>query len=171
MSIKYQIQDEGAFLRVTAAGTCDDLYRLKEYVLAINSAALSAGLTKVLVDEREMCYHLTTVDSFESGKFVAEMSHFGITAAVVYNLDGEADSRFWETVAVNRGATLRAFGDIDDAEKWLRQCPPRNPNGRGLRNQTRGSADSRKAGGLQTSHAKARTCLPHPRVRCAGATD
>jgi hypothetical protein len=123
MSIKYQIQNEDAFLRVTAAGTCDDLSWLKEYVLAINGAALSAGLTKVLVDEREMCYHLTTVDSFESGKLVAEMSHFGIRAAVVYNLDGEADSRFWETVAVNRGATLKAFDDIDDAEKWLRQCP------------------------------------------------
>lgn len=59
MSITDQIQDEGAFLRVAAAGTCDDLDRLKEHVLTINSAALSAGLARALVidDAEEWLRH------------------------------------------------------------------------------------------------------------------
>jgi len=50
MSIEYQIQVEGAILKVKAVGTCDNLDQLKAYVLAMHQAALSAGLTRVLVD-------------------------------------------------------------------------------------------------------------------------
>jgi hypothetical protein len=171
MSIKYWIRDESAFLRVTAAGICDDLDRLKEHVLAVNSAALSAGLTEVLVDERKMSYHLTTIDSFESGKFVARMSRFGITAAVVYNPDAESDSRFWETVAVNRGAMLRAFDDIDDAENWLRQRSSRRTlYGQGLRTKTVGAVNKREHSRLWTHHTLAQTRLQRS-VRYSGATD
>jgi hypothetical protein len=168
MSIKYRIQDEDAFLRVTAFGTCDDLFQLKEHILAISSAALSAGLTRVLVDEREMCYHLTTVDSFESGKFLAKMSRFGITAAVVYNLDGAKDTRFWETVAVNRGAALRAFEDVNDAEEWLRQCPSRRAAyRRHVGGRTPAPMDNGENGELYTCPARVPRHPLRPRARCA----
>ena len=120
MSIAYQIQDQGVFLKVKAVGTCDNLEQLKEYVLAIHHAAQSAGLTRALVDERELCYHLSTIDSFESGSFVAEMAPLGLKIAVTCNLEGKADTEFWETVAVNRGAEIKIFDDIESAEEWLR---------------------------------------------------
>jgi hypothetical protein len=121
MSIEYQIQDKNPVLKVKSAGTCDNLGQLKEYVLAMHRATLSAGVTKVLVDERELCYHLSTIDSYESGKFVAEMARFGIKIGVVCNSEGKADAKFWETVAVNRGAAVRVFDDVIAAEAWLRQ--------------------------------------------------
>ena len=120
MPIAYQIQDEGVFLRVKAVGTCDNLEQLKEYVLAIHQAATSAGLTRALVDERELRYRLSTIDSFESGSFVAEMAPLGAKIAVTCNLEGKADTRFWETVAVNRGAEVKIFDDIESAEEWIR---------------------------------------------------
>jgi hypothetical protein len=83
MSIEYQIRDEGVILRVKAVGTCDNLEQLKEYVLAIHQAALSAGLTRALVE-------------------------------------GKADTEFWATVAVNRGAEVEVFDDVEGAEEWLR---------------------------------------------------
>ena len=74
------------------------------------------------MDERELDFHLSTFDTFESGKFVAESVRSGPIPkiAVVYKLDGETDAKFWETVAVNRGAQVKIFEDIKDAEEWLR---------------------------------------------------
>jgi hypothetical protein len=120
MSIEYQIRDEGVILRVKAVGTCDNLEQLKEYVLAIHQAALSAGLTRALVDERELRYCLSTIDSFDSGSFVAEMAPFGSKIAVLCGLEGKADTEFWATVAVNRGAEVEVFDDVEGAEEWLR---------------------------------------------------
>ena len=94
MPIEYQIRDEGALLKVKAVGTCDTLDELKEYALAMHEAALLAGLTRVLVDERELCYHLTAVDSFKSGKFVAEMPPLGSKIAVACNSEGKAGAKF-----------------------------------------------------------------------------
>ncbi len=120
MPIEYQIQDEGAILKVKAVGRCDNLDQLKEYVLAMHQAALSAGLTRVLVDERELRYHLGTIDSFESGSFVAGMAPLGSKIAVTCNLEEKADTKFWETVAVNRCALVKIFDDIESAKEWLR---------------------------------------------------
>ena len=119
MSIEYQIQDKSPILKVKAVGTCDHLGQLKEYVLAMHEATLSAGLARVLVDERELRYHLSTTESFESGKLVAETAPSGLKMAVVCSPAGKADAKFWETVAVNRGAAVKIFDDVDDAERWL----------------------------------------------------
>jgi hypothetical protein len=119
MPIDHQIQDEGSILKVKAVGTCDNLGQLKEFMLAMHQAALSAGLTRVLVDERELRYHLSITDSFKSGKFVAETAPLGSKIAVVCSLEGKVGTKFWETVAVNRGLMVRVFDDVEDAEEWL----------------------------------------------------
>ena len=40
-------------------------------------------------------------------------------AAVVPNAKYVADAGFWETVAVNRGLSVRIFKDTDAARAWL----------------------------------------------------
>ena len=94
-------------------------------MLAMHKAALSAGRTSVMADERDLCYHLSTVDSFESGKMFAGLARRGLRVAVVCNPEGREETRFWETVAVNRGAPVKVFDDVDSAEEWLDQGPPR----------------------------------------------
>jgi hypothetical protein len=124
MSIEYQIQDGGAILRVKASGTCEGLGQVERHMLRMHHAALSAGLTRIMVDERDLCYHLSTVDSFESGKMLAGLARRGLRVAVVCNPEGKEETRFWETVAVNRGAPVKVFDDVDSAEKWLGEGPP-----------------------------------------------
>jgi hypothetical protein len=86
----------------------------------MHQAALSAGLRRVLADETELRYNLSTIESFESGRFVAEMVPLGSKIAVTCNLEGKADTRFWATVAANRGALVEVFDDVEGAEAWLR---------------------------------------------------
>jgi len=121
MSIEHQIQYESTIMKVKAVGTCDHLGQLKEYVLAMHKTAQSAGMARALVNERELRYHLSTTDSFESGKLVAEMARRGHKIAVVCNSEGKADVKFWETVVVNRGTLVKLFNDTESAEEWIRQ--------------------------------------------------
>jgi hypothetical protein len=172
MSIEFRIRDESAILNVKAAGTCDSLVQLKEYVLAMHRAAQSAGVTRVLVDERELCYHLSTVDSFESGKFVAEKARSGVRIAVACSSEAKASARFWETVAINRGAPLKVFDDIDDAEEWLRRYPPRRTtHQRCYGNRASEPLDSEKTRSSQTQGIGTVKYLLQPRVSCVGAID
>jgi len=119
MSINYVISDEGKYLKVVSAGACEDLNQLKEYVLAIHNATISSGQERVLVDETQLEYKLSTLNSFDSGRFVSSIGPKPKKLAVLCKLEGWNGTRFWETVAVNRGVPVKIFRDQDSAEKWI----------------------------------------------------
>ena len=85
----------------------------------MHEAATSAKLTKVLVDETRLEYSLSTTQSYESGSYVAETVPHTVKVAVVCRKEGWEEARFWETVAVNRGANVKLFLNLGDAEKWI----------------------------------------------------
>ena len=119
MSINFNIKDEDNLFRVVSAGSCEDLSQLKEYVITIHNAVMASTKTKILVDEAQLEYKLSTVDSFYSGRFVSSLNPKPIKIAVVCKSEGWDDAKFWETVAVNRGVMVQVFKDIDSAENWL----------------------------------------------------
>ena len=119
MSINYNIKDEDRFLRIISSGSCEDLSQLKEYVLAIHNAVMASKNTRVLVDETQLEYKLSTTDSFYSGRFVSNLNPKPKKIAVVCKLDGWDDAKFWETVAFNRGVMVQVFKDNDSAENWI----------------------------------------------------
>jgi len=119
MSIKYTIKHDNDILKVKSAGKCVDLSELKEYIKALHEATMSSGLTKVLVDETKLEYSLSTIQSYDSGSFVAQTVPSSVRIAVVCRQEGWEEAKFWETVAVNRGARVKTFIDLRDAEKWI----------------------------------------------------
>lgn len=119
MPIKYTMKQDNDILKVASEGVCDNFTELKEYLKALHDATMSAGLTKILVDETELEYSLSTTQSYESGSYVAETVPCTVKIAVVCRQEGWEEAKFWETVAVNRGAGVKIFLDLEDAEKWI----------------------------------------------------
>lgn len=119
MSIEYRIDAANDILKVKSRGICEDLAELKKYLLGIHDIVMSTGSTRVLVDESQLEYALSTFQTYESGCFVAENAPRTIKIAIVSRSEGWEDSKFWETVVVNRGLNVKIFKDLQSAEKWI----------------------------------------------------
>jgi hypothetical protein len=95
-------------------------------VRGIMEAVGSTGSTRVLLDIRELQYELTMSRIFERTQEVLkqreEFKHVSRKVAILYpSADPKIDenSRFFETVARNRGLPYRAFRDMESALEWL----------------------------------------------------
>ena len=120
MAISFRVIAEDGFLGIVSAGLCEDLCQLKAYVLAVHKAAMSSGQTRLLVDETDVAYRLGTVDDYHSGCFVSRLSPRPHKIAVLCRPEGWSNAKFWETVAVNRGVSVRVFREQSIAEAWIR---------------------------------------------------
>ena len=116
MKINFVIKDEDKYLRIISTGSCENLVQLKEYVLALQEAAVSSGQTRLLVDETHLEYTLSTLDTYNSGCFLAQLSPKPKKIAILCKTSGWNDAKFWETVTVNRGINVRVFDDPVSAE-------------------------------------------------------
>jgi hypothetical protein len=121
MPINYEMGIEDGILKVVSSGVCDDLDQLKEYALALHKASTTLEQARILVDETQLEYRLGMLDSYYSGEFIAEIAQKPYKLAVVCRQEGWDETKFWETVAVNRGVPVRVFADMDRAEEWVRE--------------------------------------------------
>ncbi len=121
MAIECDIQVKEGYLHVHAWGQGDSMEEVQQYGLKVVEAAAAAGIAQALCDEREVEYHVGELEMYECARLMAEVSPPGGKAAIVYDAAHLEIGQFWETVAVNRGLTVRAFTNIEDAENWLHE--------------------------------------------------
>lgn len=119
MSIQYALKSEGDLLFVKTSGFDENLQEVEGYGLAILEACKEGNYARVLCDETELEYRLGTLDTYQSAVFLASQAPRLIKAAIVCNEKFVKDAHFWETVAVNRGLTVRVFKDVETARDWL----------------------------------------------------
>jgi hypothetical protein len=119
MAIEYVLKAEGDLLTVKTSGFDENLKEVEEYGLAILEACTAGHYSRVLCDETELEYRLSTFDTFQSAEFLASQAPRIGKAAIVCNARFIGEARFWETVAVNRGLTVRVFKDVQSARNWL----------------------------------------------------
>jgi len=72
-----------------------------------------------LVDQRKLKLSLRTSQLFDVAEFTAGYSDLGYKIALVYNIEDYEYFRFWETVGLNRGLSVKIYTDISEAEAWL----------------------------------------------------
>lgn len=120
MAIEFNTRVEGGVLFVTTTGFDESLQQVQDYGMAIIAASQQAGVAHVLCNELGLEYRLSVTDTFRAAEFIAANAPKVSKVAIVANPKYITDVRFWETVAVNRGLTVRAFQDVGSAEKWLR---------------------------------------------------
>ena len=119
MAIHYTIKSDGDFLVVEASGFDESLEEVQCYGLAVLNACKQGHYSYVLCNEINLEYRLGTFDTYQAAEFMAAQLPWLGRAAIVCNEKSIDDAKFWETVAVNRGLTVRVFKDVDSARKWL----------------------------------------------------
>ena len=113
-------------LLVTVRGvmTPEETFRMASEVLA---EASRLGITRFLVDEREIRPDATTVEIYAMPHTLQDI---GLRAqhrvAIIYPPAdaGSKEMRFFETVARNQGLQVSLFPHIPEALEWLTQSPP-----------------------------------------------
>ena len=119
MAIEFTIQIKGDLLVATARGFDESLDQVKAYGLALIEATVESGCQRVLCNELDLEYRLTTFDTHAAAKFIAENVPNAARVAIVCKATSMNDAEFWETVAVNHGLTVRAFRSLEMAYQWI----------------------------------------------------
>ena len=120
MSIDYSFQVEDDILLVKTTGSDENLEEVQKYGLAIVKKSLENDITRVLVDETELEYKLSTIDTYALAEFLSiQLPRLG-KAALVCEEKFLKDAQFFETVVSNRGLQIRAFTSFGKARDWLR---------------------------------------------------
>jgi hypothetical protein len=110
-------EHRGGLLLVTAAG----VFQIDWFTALIADIAIrvrAVETTSVLVDVRGLTGSMTFVDRYRAG-YKAANSGIVVPVAVVGNEPLVDPSRLGEMVARNRGANVKVFTELADAERWL----------------------------------------------------
>jgi hypothetical protein len=117
IDIRFEVNPGHVLLHCT--GTYDLPSALEMYDAAYAMAA-QEQLPAALIDARALNGDPpTTMDRFNMGLHVASNRAPGIRLAVVGEPGMVDPARLGETVAVNRGAAMRVFTDLDAARAWI----------------------------------------------------
>jgi hypothetical protein len=112
-----EIETGNGFLDVQITGRVDMTQALDE-LAAIRRTADGKGFRKVLVDCTGLFGEIRVKERFEYASRVAETLR-GLRVAYVLNETLLDPKRFGETVAVNRGTSLKAWNNRAQALGWL----------------------------------------------------
>jgi hypothetical protein len=104
-----------------AQGFDEDLEDVMQYGVAIINMCKAGKFTRILCNELDLEYRLGVFDTYKSAQFMAENIPYVGHAAIVCSAKFMADAAFWETVAVNRGLSVRVFKDMETARRWLEE--------------------------------------------------
>lgn len=119
MAIEYNIQVQGLVLIVIAKGTDETFEQAATYSAAVIEAAISSRCKKILCDERQLDYHLSTFETFNLAEYAAQYAKHVVKIAIVCNSKHLNDGKFYETVSRNRGMIIRVTSDFEEAKLWL----------------------------------------------------
>jgi len=116
MNLTIESTDRGDYLLVHVDGEWTEA-SARRIVDAIRDLANEHGATRVLLDSRKLARPDRDFTRFVLGQYVAETLGPRIRVAAI----GEPANvtHYAETVAMNRGARLRAFTSEDAALEWL----------------------------------------------------
>jgi hypothetical protein len=92
-------------------------WNAKDAIEEVSEEASRRGLTKILLDLRDLSGPDTEMTRFYSGEHIAKMWRPPLKVAAVAK--AELINRFAENVAKNRGALFSVFSDEESALHWL----------------------------------------------------
>lgn len=112
------LEDAADYLIVRIEGewTADTM---REAIKDTAKAARQRGFRLILADCRRLHAPKTEFSRFEAGQDVARYLARDFKVAVLYPKD--FINQFAEDVAVNRGASMGVFSDLDEALSWLKE--------------------------------------------------
>jgi len=120
MSFEFKVDSRILDILVTGVWT---LETAKQAQSEASRIVRQQNLAGILVDLREADVRFSSSQLFELSSSHAEMfpalTRHALLVSVEQEKELQADLKFSENVAVNRGVTQRTFTDPDDARRWL----------------------------------------------------
>jgi hypothetical protein len=116
LSITVEVVD--GILHVDASGTFR-VQDAKEVLVEVIEASKARSASRILIDIRALVGHISTVERFEIGKWVAEIARGDVSIALLDSIDRVWPDRFLENVAVARGARVKTTTSLEEALGWL----------------------------------------------------
>ena len=121
MSSDFTIVPEDSYIRVVFPGedrvTSDNVL---ERWTAIGEACKKHNCRKILVEAQQIVRQLDTTDVLKAGGALPEMDLHGIRVAfAVPDYETDDTTKFFETVAHNRGIYISFFKSKEEALSWL----------------------------------------------------
>ena len=101
-----------------------NLSLLRHAVEEVGKCCRHTGYRRVLADARHHVGGIDVLDLHQIGEMISREIPGGCRVAVVVSEASLGMDRHLETVAVNRGVSLRLFTDCDDASRWLKKPRP-----------------------------------------------
>ncbi len=120
MAIHYQITPVDTLLRVVASGFDESIQEVMSYAQAVIDAAIANESKLIFCDERDLEYRLSVHNVYDLATHAAAHARRSVKIAIVVPEKTLQDSRFYETVAVNRGMVVRMMATVEEAAAWLR---------------------------------------------------
>ncbi len=117
----FNVLEEHGIVEAVTAGevTAADMHKARQNITEI---CKKEHITKVLVDDRKVTNMPSFEDLFQFGStFLNSGFPLYIKVAHVINAASVSDNEFLETVAVNRGANIKTFQNMDNAMDWLNE--------------------------------------------------
>ena len=113
-----QIEPKDEYLHVEVSGAFDSV-NAKEFIRQIFDACRQHDLSKIFVDIRKVEGPISTMARFELAGFFAAEHATSVRMVVLESREQVPDDRFFETVAGNRGASVKVVRDIEEAWECL----------------------------------------------------
>jgi hypothetical protein len=117
MAEDFIILRESSFLRVESSKSVKSS-NMKSFIALAQDIKRDASVHKVLVDARGVMGTISTLERYKYASLLAEHLR-GLQVAFVLNKSMRDFEQFGETVAINRGAHIRVFIDLENAYEWL----------------------------------------------------
>jgi hypothetical protein len=111
------LSDDAQYILVRTHGA-RSMAELRQTLTTIVQLHESRGIRRVLIDARARPSGPTSAEAYDGGKLLAEMTRGQVRFAIVVTRTLES-YRLFENAAVNRGARVDYFTDIDAARQWL----------------------------------------------------
>jgi hypothetical protein len=128
MAEEVSIPEEGDYVLIRSYGG-PSMEHLEQALHEVVKIHRERGIDKALVDSRGRELFPRVFEEFEGGILLASIVGHHVKFAVVVSHSPSAH-RFFENVAVNRGAYVRFFENMESAREWL-LANRREPGGGG----------------------------------------
>jgi hypothetical protein len=113
----FRFEDGVLHVRLSGEFPMERLHKGQNLFQPLVDACATHKCDKALIDARDLQVNMDTLEMFQAGEDVVSVTSKGLRTAILARED--MLDRFFEDVAVNRGAIVKVFTDLETARDWL----------------------------------------------------
>ncbi len=121
MNVSYEVRDEYLYVKLMGEFTVPDAKSIMEWIAKAHSHSVKCVLCDITRVTGFGAQQMLTMIRFNTGQLVAQLIPKDFRVVVLETLPQliESQSRFGESVMINRGVTCKVTTSLKEALEWL----------------------------------------------------